>query len=107
MPDYLIPDYRSFTVFYLLTLRKLDFKPVSELFKVKSDDSLTLDNIKRKNSLAEDTGGTLRHLSAKHAWSKLRKTSRCSIARLFNTKRVITPWNVAFFFSVLHVHRLK
>ena len=68
---------------------------------VKSDDSLTLCNIKSKNSLAEDTGRTLRRPSEKHAWSKLRKTSRCSIARLFNTKRVITPCNV------LHVHRLK
>ena len=75
-------------------------------FIVKSDDSVTLGNIKHKNSLAEDTGGTLRRPSAKHAWSKLRKTSRCSIARLFNMKRVITPGNVAFF-SVLHVHRLK
>ena len=65
-------------------------------FVGKSDDSVTLANIKRKNSLAEDTGGSLRP-SAKHAWNKLRKTSRCSIARLFNTKRVITPWNVAFF----------
>jgi hypothetical protein len=32
MPDYLISDYRNFTVFYLLTSRKLDFEPVSELF---------------------------------------------------------------------------
>ena len=66
-------------------------------FVGKSDDSVTLANIKRKNSLSEDTGGSLRRPSAKHAWNKLRKTSRCSIARLFNTKRVITPWNVAFF----------
>jgi hypothetical protein len=73
MPDYLIPDHRSFTVFYLLTLRKLDFEHISELSIVKSNDSLTLDNIKRKYSLAEDTGGTFLHPSAKHAWSNLER----------------------------------
>jgi hypothetical protein len=45
----------------------------------------------------EATGGTVCCLSAKHAWSKSPNISWGSIARLFNMKRVITPWNVEFF----------
>jgi len=66
-------------------------------FMAKSDEYVTQGKIKSKNSIYEDTGRNLRLPFAKHAWNKLRKTSRCSIARLFNTERVITPWNVAFF----------